>query len=162
MFIEGNITTRLGNIGYAITQGDHVSLSTGDHGKPEQQLVYRGNFYYVHLHLYLVDGIWQTKQSYDCYVSRNQMQRTPEPTPVAIRAMKEAVTTAWTEYAALHPELLIKAQVKHLRSRILTKEQELTKLKEQLQSETLELTGYTEELSELVQVYNIATEEDDE
>ena len=160
MYINGQLGTKFGNIGYAITNGGHVSLMTGDHGQPERQLVYRGNPYYFHLHLFLEGGEWKTKNYSDCYISR---RNGPDPTSVAKKTIQEAVTEAWAAYIALHPELLEKAEGLRLQSDLKSHDEKLAKLEGERGELLSERTKLRNKLNDLLDrnKWNLPLEEDE-
>lgn len=99
---EGTLETKFGNVHFARTQADHVSIST-----PSGDFIYvRGVYYHVHLHLYLIDGEWKEKSDSRLYIQRDWGDdRSTKPASVAARlSVIKELTRAWVEYEATVPE----------------------------------------------------------
>lgn len=116
-FVKGEIETPFGLMRYAITEGEHVSISAGGSGDPPPITVNRVP-YYTHVHLFLrPEGGW-AKRTY----SDMSMTRAGSPGDSASRAAAEkaydGVRAAWEGFISSNQGLLVEAERGHLNNQI--------------------------------------------
>ena len=125
-FIEGKLETPFGIMDFAITQGDHVSISAGGSSNEAPRIVVNRIPYYTHLHLYLrPDGSWVRKDEYrEPYMSRGMGDD-------ASRAAREkayaGIRQAWETFIAGDEVALLEAERRHLNNDIMQVEKDIEK-----------------------------------
>jgi hypothetical protein len=95
MYTEGELNSpKLGTVRYALTDANHVYIHTKELNVGPL-LTYRGNEYYLGLHLYRdTSGNWGTQSYTDCHVARWQ----GKVSSAAQKAIQAAATEAWVEF----------------------------------------------------------------
>ena len=128
--IDGTLTTKFGEIKFAITQADHVSLYTsGGYGDSNNTFVFRGTPHYVHIHLWLAGGEWTYEKEKHQYAYVHIRKGFGNyATPTADKIIPAEVLRAWVEFIQKNPTLLVLAEVKHRRAEMLSKQGEYEKL----------------------------------
>jgi hypothetical protein len=140
----GKLDTPLGTVNFAFTQADHVYLHNNTYG---DNIVIRQIPYSVRFHCHLIDGVWKNADWHEPHLSRKDCINKETSQPARKTAL-EALSKAWTEYLAAHPELTreaalsnaqdtvdrIKADIKELQDQISTKEDELRTAEKSLKS----------------------------
>jgi hypothetical protein len=125
-YVKGEFETPFGAMHYAITQGDHVSITAGGSSDKLGPITVNGVPYYAHIHLHLQpDGsTWEMKNWADVHMSR---RGGGDSTQAARRKAYEGVRAAWAEYIIEQPALLVEAERAHLNNKIGDAEEEIEK-----------------------------------
>jgi len=126
-FLEGKLETPFGPMDFAITRGDHVSISAGSSSDKSPRIVVNRVPYSTHLHLSLQpDGSWIQKDNVDLYMSRGMGND-------ASRSAREkaylGIKQAWEQFIAGDEGALLEAERGHLNNEIRSKEKDIEKAK---------------------------------
>lgn len=118
MFSTYSVDTPFGPVEVTPTDGQHVHVSAGSSGR--NRLFYRGDDYYLSLHLGLYDGKWQPYRDQKTgEVSRTYLSLTRgigDPAPKTYRAAIEAgVMEAVRAFLAAQKDVLDKAEEEDLK-----------------------------------------------
>ena len=126
-YVKAEFETPFGAMHYAITQGDHVSITAGGSSDKLGPITVNGVAYYTHIHLHLQpDGTtWEIKNSSEVHMSRHGTGG--DSTQAARRKAYEGVRAAWAEYIIEQPGLLVEAERAHLNNKIGDAEEEIEK-----------------------------------
>lgn len=125
-YIKGKLETPFGIMDFALTQGDHVSISAGGSSNEAPSIVVNRVPYYTHLHLFLQsDGSWiRREDSSDPYMSRSIGND-------ASRAAKEkayaGIRQAWEAFIAGDEVSLLEAERGHLNNEIRSVDEDIQK-----------------------------------
>jgi hypothetical protein len=133
-YVKGEFGTPFGAMHYAITQGDHVSITAGGSSDELGPITVNGVPYYTHIHLHLQpDGsTWEIKNSSEVHMSRHGTGG--DSTQAARRKAYEGVRAAWAEYIMEQPALLVEAERAHLNNKIGDAEEEIEKSRAALEA----------------------------
>jgi pyrroloquinoline quinone (PQQ) biosynthesis protein C len=129
-FVEGELETPFGPMGFAITQGDHVHISTDQ----SENVVVNRVPYSISLHLHRQpDGTWTRKDSRDPYMSKAGTMH--EYTFSAQEKAYQGIRQAWEEFIARHQDALLEAERGHLNNEIMRADEEVEKAQKTLAEE---------------------------
>jgi len=125
-FVEGRLETPFGPMHFAITQGDHVSISAGGSTDKLPRILVNRVPYYTHLHLFLQpDGSWIRKDEYrEPYMSRTAGD---DATRSAREKAYVGIKQAWEAFIAGDEISLLEAERSHLNNDIIRVEEQLKK-----------------------------------
>jgi len=121
-YVEGRLETPFGPMHFAITQGDHVSISAGGGTSDKTpRIVVNRVPYYAHFHFFLQpDGSWAQRNYSDVHMS-------PEPSRVAREKAYKGIKAAWETFIAGDEISLLEAERGHLNNEIRSVEDDIEK-----------------------------------
>jgi len=124
-YVTGTFETPFGPMDYALTQGDHASISAGGSSNKSGPITVNRVEYYSHFHLHPVgDGSWAPgKDRSSVYMTKKGMGA--EASDAAKRKAVEGVAAAWAHFIAEEPSLLLEAEASHLNREIMEVEKQL-------------------------------------
>jgi hypothetical protein len=136
------ISTLCGDVSFTLTSGDHVYITEV---KGSSLFPHKGSGKYiphhVSLHLYLKDNQW-TKETESCAYITRQDKIGEYATPACRKIIIKALTEAWIEYISNHPQLLIIAEVAHIKENV-------DRLNNKIQEKELEINTLLQERESL-------------
>jgi uncharacterized small protein (DUF1192 family) len=136
LFVEADVQSPLGNIHLAFTNGEHVS-ATGGHTIREID-------YNVHIHFFLVSGVWIVKEDMHAYISpalsnknrshwsQNRRHRSKKASLTLQKTVVEHYRAAVEAYLTAHPLVLQEAKEKSLVAEISSLDREINELQAKL------------------------------
>ncbi len=117
MFIEFKVLTEFGPVDVTATDAKHVHVSAGSSGRG--RLPYRGDEYYVSIHLGLYDGVWALYRDEHGQPSRTAVSLTRNFGQTAPPSYKKKIVDEILEkvskYLDEYPETMVEAEQDHLK-----------------------------------------------
>lgn len=129
-YVKGDIETKFGMMEFALTEANHVHLSSGSGSgsDPFPGLDINNVIYYISLHLHREpDGTWVKRSDHDPYMSRKGSGE--GGTPSASKKAYEAIRTAWEEFISNEDGEIarVESELAHTNNRIIQVEEDLEK-----------------------------------
>ena len=119
---KGIFETPFGAMDFAITQGNHVSISAGSNYDKSPKIVVNRKPYYVHLHLFLQpDGSWAREDEF------REPNMSPDPSRVTQEKAYLGIKGAWESFIQGDEIGLLEGERSHLNNRIMSVDEEIAK-----------------------------------
>lgn len=154
MFQNQNVETRFGTVRVTATDAQHVHVSAGSSG--EKYVTYRGQDYYVSIHLNNYGGKWLPTRDETGKESRTSIHITKsgsfsmEEAPRTYKAaIYEEIHNFVSAFLDSHPAMLIEAEREHVTNALDRTNEELVELQVKVDEARLKRTALAIRLSKL-------------